>query len=119
MESNTAKSEENSVRFVDKIIGTAEKLSAFLICIVLAGIVLSLFTIWFLNMKDYAMVFVVAMLSIIPAGLFGFLVQVSRVIRRNIRPLTWFNGLMLVGSVFTVIIGMIAFLGIYAVVGGW
>ena|SRR6266540_5993718 len=119
MESNTAKSEENSVRFVDKIIAMAEKLSAFLFCIILASVVLSLFTSWFLNMQECSRVFGSAMRSIIPAGLFGLLVQVSRVSRRKIRPLTWFNGWRLVGSVVTVSVGMIAFLGIYAVVGGW
>src|SRR5689334_21047090 len=98
METNTEKPIKDNVELIDKILGIAEKASAILILVIFVSIVFSLFSSWIMDLgRDYSIVFLTAMLSIIPAGLLTFLIQVWRIVRRK-KALTLFNGLMLAAS---------------------
>ena len=122
MVTNSEGLSKNKIGLIEKIIGAFEIFSIILIPIVFISTFLSLFSLWFLDLEKslrtvLSNVWVMGVLSIIPAGIFAFLIQVVRLIRRTKRPVGIFNWLALGLGVFIIFMGLILFMGIYAVVG--
>jgi hypothetical protein len=91
-----------------------EKISSILLVIPYA-IMMSYILFYVFARVDYFILFPISLFSFFPIGIFAFLIQILRKIQKG--PPDPLNGLFLVCSLITVIIGVFAWMLIYVVTG--
>lgn len=105
---------ESSTNWIDKILRFFEIVSYIFLIIPFGSMALYFFT---SSLKgDYFFFFPIAMFLFFPAGIFAFLMQSLRTMRK--KPVNNFNNIIYGFSIFTIVIGCLAWMAIYVVTGG-